>query len=109
MRRWAISVCAAIFSLGLLMAVPGTAGASHNCVTRGELSRVTRGMTVPQVHRIFDIRGVLLDRTVTAPGVDVFRGYPLCFTSRRAAVLNFDNYSDPRPGLRLFSKRRVAL
>jgi hypothetical protein len=109
MRRWIISVCAAIFSLGLVMAIPGTAGATHNCVSRGELFRVTRGMTMPQVHRIFDIRGVFLDRTVTAPGVDVFRGYPLCWTTRRAAVLNFDNYSDPRSGLRLFSKVRVPI
>lgn len=109
MRRWAISLCAAIFSLGLLAAAPETAGASHNCVTRGELLRVTRGMTIFRVHRIFDTRGVFLDREATGRRVDVWRGYPLCWTARRAAVLNFDNYTDPRHGLRMFSKTRVLL
>jgi hypothetical protein len=109
MKRWAISLATVIFSMGLLVTVPGTAGASLNCVTRGELFRVSRGMTIFQVHQIFDTRGVFLDSTVTAPGVDVFRAYPLCWTARRAAVLNFDNYTNPRPGLRMFSKARVPL
>lgn len=109
MRRWTISLVVATFGLAILMGVPQTAVATPGCVTRGEFSQVNRGMPIGRVHTIFDTRGVFVDRQVTARGVDLFRGYRLCYTSRRAALLNFDNYTDPRPGMRMFAKARPLL
>jgi hypothetical protein len=109
MRRWTISLAAAIFGLAMLIGVPQASAGTPGCVTRGEFRQVSRGMPIARVHNIFGTTGVFLDRQTSPRGLDVFRGYPLCFTTRRAAVLNFDNYSSRRPGLRMFAKAMPPL
>ncbi len=110
MRRRDIGFATAALSVATLLSVPVEATATHNCVSRFEYQRVHRGMAKPRVHFIFDTAGVRLDLVRRADGsVDEWRGYRLCWTARRAAVLNYDNYTQPGPGMRLFSKVKVPV
>jgi hypothetical protein len=106
-----LAATAAIAAPLTFTAAPANAaeGDTRPCVTLGEFRQVHRGMTIQQVHGIFDTAGHYQGQWSDPwyePMRDVYRDYAVCpgFNRGQRVEINFDNYWHSAPGLRFYSK-----
>jgi hypothetical protein len=80
-------------------------GDQRRCVTRREFQRVERGWLKSRVHDVFDGAGRRDSLSAGGGTRDEWRTYRTCEGDRYSSVdINFDNYSDRRSGMRVYSK-----
>ena len=86
---------------GLAVTAPA-AQASNECVSRTEYQRVRPGWPKARVHNLFDVAGVRDSWSSSGGYTDEWRSYRYC--GGGDVSINYDNYSDNRRGLRVYSK-----